>query len=99
MTWDTTYPSVVFVGNKPHTTREREVNTVNTKRPITVMKGTPRTIVTNGDTVEVWISSPTGDSSDTHIVAIPCQSEAQAKLIAQTWLSVWELDGRHLMTV
>jgi len=64
-----------------------------------VMKGTPRTIVTNGNTVEVWISSPTGDSSDTHIVAIPCLSEAQAKLIATTWLSVWELDGRHLITV
>jgi len=75
------------------------VNIVNTNRPITVMKGTPRTIVTNGDTVEVWISSPTGDSSDTHTVVIPCQTEAQAKLIATTWLSVWELDGRHLMTV
>jgi len=72
---------------------------MNTNRPTVVMKGTPRTIVTNGNTVEVWISSPTGDSSDTHIVAIPCLSEAQAKLIATTWLSVWELDGRHLITV
>ena len=56
-----------------------------------MMKGTPKTIITNGDTVEVWISSPTGDSSDTLIVVIQCLSDSQAKALAESWLKVWGL--------
>lgn len=57
------------------------------------MRGTPRTIVTNGDTVEVWLSSPTGDSSDSHIVTIPCLNETQAQVLADTWLRAWGLNA------
>ena len=58
------------------------------------MKGMPRSIITNGDTVEVWVASPTGDSSDTYILRIRCLDNAQAQAIAQTWLAVWGLDKR-----
>lgn len=54
-------------------------------------KGTPKAVITVGDLVEVWISSPTGDSSDTHIITIPCVDNAQATALAEKWLSVWGL--------
>lgn len=54
-------------------------------------KGTPKSVVTIGTLVEVWISSPTGDSSDSHILHIPCVTEAQAQTLANTWLEVWGL--------
>ena len=51
----------------------------------TTVKGLPRSIVKAGNVVEVWCSSPTGDSSDSHIFAIPCRDEAQAEEVFQAW--------------
>ena len=51
----------------------------------TLAKGTPRSIVKCGTQVEVWCSSPTGDSSDSHIFTIPCRDEAQAEEVFQAW--------------
>lgn len=48
-------------------------------------KGLPRSIVKAGNLVEVWCSSPTGDSSDSHIFTIPCRDEAQAEQVFQAW--------------
>ena len=51
----------------------------------TIVKGLPRSIVKCGNLVEVWCSSPTGDSSDSHILTIPCRDEAQAEEVFQAW--------------
>jgi len=66
---------------------------ITNERPKVAMKGTPRSIVTNGDIVEVWVGSPTGDSSDVYILTIPCLNEAQANLVAETWVRVWGLNA------
>jgi hypothetical protein len=58
------------------------------------LKGTPKTVITNGNHVEIWISSPTGDSSDSHIVHIPCETHEQAEFLANAWLRAWGLDER-----
>lgn len=44
-----------------------------------------------GTSVEVWIQSPTGDSSDSHIFHIPCGDEAMAKIVADIWRKAWGL--------
>ena len=64
----------------------------NTRERVS-MKGTPRTVITNGNLVEVWLSSPTGDSSDSHILTIPCLNHAQASVLAETWVRVWGLNA------
>lgn len=56
------------------------------------MKGGVIAAIAIGTRVEVWVSSPTGDSSDSHVYDIPCLSEAQAKVIAQTWRNAWGID-------
>lgn len=56
-----------------------------------VMKGTVLAVMVLGVSVEVWVSSPTGDASDTHILYIPCSNRAQAETIAQMWRTVWGL--------
>ena len=38
--------------------------------------------------VEVWLQSATGDSSDSIITSIPCDSEQQAKDIAEAWKEI-----------
>jgi hypothetical protein len=63
------------------------------------MKGCPSSIVVqdhgnvsygeNGATVQIWISSPTGDSSDSLVYNIPCLTITQARTIARQWVSVW----------
>ena len=56
------------------------------------MKGTPLAIERIWDnTVRVWVSSPTGDSSDSFTYDIPCLTEAQADTIAEMWRTVWSL--------
>ena len=52
---------------------------------ITKMRGLPRTIVKTSNIVEVWCSSPTGDSSDSHIFTIPCLNEEQAQQLFEAW--------------
>jgi hypothetical protein len=59
----------------------------------TITKGIPKTIITNGDHVEVWISSPTGDSSDSLILHIPCFDNEQAKFVADAWTKAWFGEG------
>lgn len=60
-------------------------------RQMVKMKGIPKAIFAQGNLVEVWVSSPTGDSSDSYIYSIPCLSPEQAEVIAETWRSVWAL--------
>ena len=55
------------------------------------MKGIPTAVVARHNLVELWVSSPTGDSSDSYIYSIPCLSPEQAQVIAETWQSVWGL--------
>lgn len=57
----------------------------------TTMKGDVIHISRTGNLVEVWVSSPTGDASDSHTFTIPCHSDAQAKLVASKWMKVWGL--------
>ena len=56
------------------------------------MKGAVAAVLTLVNTVQVWVQSPTGDSSDCHIYDIPCDSVEQAKFIAAQWQKVWGLD-------
>lgn len=55
------------------------------------MKGTPVGVMVVGNQVQVWVSSPTGDSTDSFIYNIPCVNETQAEVIAETWRKVWGL--------
>jgi hypothetical protein len=48
-------------------------------------------VLTLGSTVQVWVASPTGDSSDSHIFDIPTTSEAHAHTVANTWRAAWGL--------
>jgi len=41
--------------------------------------------------VEIWISSPTGDSSDSFIYHLPCLSASQAEEVASQWQIRWGL--------
>jgi len=56
-----------------------------------IMKGIPTAVFPSGNNVEVWVKSPTGDSSDSFIFNIPCLSQDQAIVIAKTWRDVWAL--------
>jgi hypothetical protein len=41
--------------------------------------------------VKIWVSSPTGDSSDSLQFEIPCSNESQAKAIMRAWATIWEI--------
>ena len=49
------------------------------------MKGTPTSVIARGNVVEIWCSSPTGDSSDSVIFCLQCVNDTQAETIAETW--------------
>jgi hypothetical protein len=55
------------------------------------VKGTPRHVFRSGEEVEVWMDAPTGDSSDSIIVRIPCTSEAEAVDLVRVWKEAWNL--------
>ena len=59
------------------------------------VKGTPRhvfgIIARLEWEVEVWMDAPTGDSSDSIIVRIPCTSEAEAVDLVRVWEEAWGL--------
>jgi hypothetical protein len=57
----------------------------------TKTKGTVLAVVRLGTSVEIWVSSPTGDASDSHILYIPCNNRAQAETIAAMWRTTWNL--------
>ena len=44
------------------------------------MKGAVVAVLTLGSTVQIWVASPTGDSSDSH-----------AQVIANMWRKAWDL--------
>ncbi len=56
-----------------------------------VTKGTPRHVFKALDHVEVWMDAPTGDSSDSIILRIPCTSEAEASDLVRVWREAWGL--------
>lgn len=56
-----------------------------------IQKGTPRHVYRAGDHVEVWMDAPTGDSSDSIILRIPCTSEAEAVDLVRVWEEAWNL--------
>ena len=60
-------------------------------QPITKFKGAVVAAYASRHSVVIWISSPTGDSSDSHQVEIPAHNEAHAKFIAAAWRALWEI--------
>ena len=56
-----------------------------------IPKGTPRSVFKALDQVEVWMDAPTGDSSDSIILRIPCTSEAEADDLVRVWAEAWNL--------
>jgi hypothetical protein len=57
------------------------------------MKGLPIAAIPQRGQVQVWFSSPTGDSSDSHTYDIVCASHQQATTIAQAYnelIQMWE---------
>jgi len=42
--------------------------------------------------IQVWISAPTGDSSDSIICNIPCKSAIQALNLIELWNERWGLE-------
>jgi hypothetical protein len=44
-----------------------------------------------GEQVEVVMDAPTGDSSDTIILRIPCTSVAEADDLVRVWEEAWNL--------
>ena len=55
------------------------------------MKGAVVASYAKGNKVEVWVSSPTGDSSDSFMYTIPCVNEAQAEVVAEMWRTTWDI--------
>lgn len=79
----------LWIRNYTHYTNKQRRNEM--VREMVKMKGIPTAVIAQGNLVEVWVSSPTGDTSDSYIYSIPCVSPEQAKVIAETWQSVWAL--------
>jgi len=63
--------------------------TDTTTRPTIPMKGSLVAAFANGDMVELWFQSPTGDSSDSCQFAMKCGSPDQAEFIASLHRSKW----------
>jgi hypothetical protein len=59
----------------------------------TKMKGLPTSVVQSGKYVQIWCSSPDGDSSDSQILEIRCANEVQASQIWQAWVDMAGLNG------
>lgn len=57
----------------------------------TKITGAVSVVLTLGSTVQIWMDSPTGGSSDAHIFDIPTTSEAHAHAIANMWRKAWNL--------
>ena len=58
-------------------------------RPAIPMKGMLVAAFANGDMVELWFQSPTGDSSDSCQFAMKCNSPEQAEVIASFHRCKW----------
>jgi len=57
------------------------------------MQGSVRGVMVTGNTVQIWVASPTGDSTDSLIFDIPASSHAHAVSIGNMWRKVWNLPG------
>ena len=60
------------------------------------MKGIPHSVLVIDKTIEIWVESPTGDSSDTQILKITCKDSYQALLIADIWNLAWKLEPTEI---
>lgn len=60
-------------------------------RPIIPMKGSLRGIVVIDNILQLWYSSPTGDSSDVCIHELTCINNTHANTIGEMHLRVWKL--------
>lgn len=59
------------------------------ERPDIFQKGSVIWVQTIGTTVALWITSPTGDVTDSIIHNIKCVNEEQAVAVAKLWKAVW----------
>lgn len=66
-----------------------DTNTMTTDRPSVTMKGSLKACLVVGDAVQLWYSSPTGDSSDSQIHTIQCLSHEQAVAVARLHRGIW----------
>ena len=57
----------------------------------TKVKGSLVGTMVNGDRLQLWFSSPTGDSSDSIITTMPCRSEQEALDLQDLHRSTWGL--------
>jgi len=57
----------------------------------TKVKGSLVGTQVNGDRLQLWYSSPTGDSSDSVITTMPCRSEEEALDLQDLHRSIWGL--------
>jgi glutamate synthase domain-containing protein 1 len=71
------------------------MNTNTATRPTLHMKGSLVATQVIGNIVELWFSSPTGDSSDSHIFQMKCQSHSQAVTIANNHNAMWNVPFTH----
>lgn len=69
-------------------TRHNKCMDNNTKIRV---KGSVVAAYASGTKVEVWVASPTGDSSDSFQFTIPCLNEHQAEVVAEMWRTIWEI--------
>ena len=51
----------------------------------TKIKGLPRSIVQIGNVLQIWVESPTGDSSDSQILEIKCLTDDQCRQLFKAW--------------
>ena len=70
-------------------------NTETADRPTIAMKGSLVATQVIGNVVELWFSSPTGDSTDSHIFQMTCTSNAQAVTIANNHNAMWNVPFTH----
>jgi hypothetical protein len=61
--------------------------------PTVTMKGAVIAAYAQGNSVVIWMSSPTGDSSDSFQYSLPCVNDTQAEVIAQMWKNTWGLNA------
>jgi hypothetical protein len=58
-------------------------------RTSVTMKGSLKACLVVGDAVQLWYSSPTGDSSDSQIHTIQCLSNEQAIAVSKLHRTMW----------
>jgi len=54
-------------------------------------KGTVSAAFALGNTVQIYVGSPTGDSSDAQVLVIQCLNNDQAEAITQVWRATWNI--------